>query len=373
MNLIYMDPPYNISFRSNFQANANRPETNETLDDVPRDGLAVKAFRDNYRNGIHSYLDGLRQQLELARELLADDGSMIMQIGPDNLHYAALVMGEVFGMECHVATIPYQTSHMDSKRLTEIGNWLLWYEKTEGGCKYRQLYEANESIEDYLALVGPKGWIERIGDDGEVVVEKLTAAHRRNPGSIPEGVRLYQDIQFLSAHSSTTGRSDTFYYHEDGVPCEEHSGAWDGHECSAECDGVAQRECPIGRACGPRCHANAYPCRAGRQWSVSLKGLHSIAMKGRVHFGANGQVHRKHYREDVTRCAVASNVASGGENVSFGVFISALRRRSAERSLLRLAKAPLSRRLLRLSLDCRIVYCVPFRILCAAGIFRYLG
>ena len=70
VNLIYMDPPYNKSFRSNFQASADTPETEEDWDDLPNDPMAIKAFRDTYRDGVHSYLDGLYEQLTLGRELL---------------------------------------------------------------------------------------------------------------------------------------------------------------------------------------------------------------------------------------------------------------------------------------------------------------
>ena len=75
VNLIYMDPPYNISFRSNFQANTQNPESAEDWDSLPDDGPAIKAFRDTYRDGVHSYLDGLHEQFALGRELLAEDGS----------------------------------------------------------------------------------------------------------------------------------------------------------------------------------------------------------------------------------------------------------------------------------------------------------
>ena len=76
VNLIYMDPPYNKSFRSNFQASADTPETEEDWDDLPNDPMAIKAFRDTYRDGVHSYLDGLYEQLTLGRELLHEKGKL---------------------------------------------------------------------------------------------------------------------------------------------------------------------------------------------------------------------------------------------------------------------------------------------------------
>jgi adenine-specific DNA-methyltransferase len=140
INLIYMDPPYNKSFRSNFQADAEFPEAEEDWDDLPNDPLAIKAFRDTYRDGVHSYLDGLYEQLTLGRELLADDGSFIIQIGPDNLHEVVLLAAEVFGRENHVATIPYRTTTNPSTRLLpEIGNWLVWFAKSKGACPINRL------------------------------------------------------------------------------------------------------------------------------------------------------------------------------------------------------------------------------------------
>ena len=311
VNLIYMDPPYNISFRSNFQIRSDSPETGETLDDVPNDGATLKAFRDNYRNGIHSYLDGLREQLVLARELLADDGSFIMQIGPDNLHYAALAMGEVFGMENHVATIPYKTGNTQAKYLTEIGNWLVWFAKDKANLKYRQLYEEVSSRAEYLESVKHKGWIETPNPDGGVDVVKLTAEHRRNPALIPSDARIYSERDIQSAHTSSTGRSDTFYLHPDGKPCEEHADAWDGHSCSDDCD-KGGGDCPVGRKCGDKCRSNAYPCPTGKHWSVSLRGIHSIAMQNRLHFGEKGNIVRKHYESDVTGRAVNALWGDGG-------------------------------------------------------------
>ena len=121
VNLIYMDPPYNKSFRSNFQASADTPETEEDWDDLPNDPVAIKAFRDTYRDGVHSYLDGLYDQLTLGRELLNEDGSFIVQIGPDNVHEVVMLMAEVFGRENHIATIPYRTTTNCSASTTFAG------------------------------------------------------------------------------------------------------------------------------------------------------------------------------------------------------------------------------------------------------------
>lgn len=87
VNLVYLDPPYNNSFRSNFAPAANDFAIEEGEKGVPNDPLSIQAYRDTYEDDIHSYLDGLKEQLELAQQLLSEDGSIIVQIGPDNLHY----------------------------------------------------------------------------------------------------------------------------------------------------------------------------------------------------------------------------------------------------------------------------------------------
>ena len=296
VNLIYMDPPYNKSFRSNFQADAETPETEEDWDDLPNDPVAIKAFRDTYRDGVHSYLDGLYEQLALGRELLAEDGSFIVQIGPDNVHEVVLLMSEIFGRENHVATIPYQTSlNQSTGMIPEIGNWVIWFvrSKTAATQKYHQLYEKLDRksgishMASYAMCEMPDG-TER----------NLTNAERDNPDTITAGARVFRRMPLDSQHTSTTGRSDPFYLHPGGEPCTEHSAAWDNHTCNATCD-APNNDCPLGRRCGPNCHSNAYPCRVGRHWSVSLRGLHSIGRQGRLTATEKGSLSWKRYEEDV--------------------------------------------------------------------------
>ena len=264
VNLIYMDPPYNVSFRSNFQIAADELETSETLDDLPDDPLAIKAFRDTYRDGVHSYLNGLYEQLALGRELLAEDGSFILQIGPDNVHEIVLLMSEVFSRENHVATIPFMTrTNQSTSMIPEIGNWLVWFakNKTAARSKYRQLYEELD-LKSGISHMAYDAMCEMPDGDERT----LTREEKENPEQIGEGIRIFRRMPSDSMHTSTTGRSTPFYFHPDNRPCPEHSDAWDKHACSDECDGP-NIECPLGKKCGPKCHANGYPCRAGSHWS----------------------------------------------------------------------------------------------------------
>ena len=296
VNLIYMDPPYNISFRSNFQVAANDLETSETLEDLPDDPLAIKAFRDTYRDGVHSYLNGLYEQLALGRELLAEDGSFILQIGPDNVHEVVLLMSEVFSRENHVATIPYRTgTNQSTSMIPEIGNWLVWFakNKTAARSKYRQLYEELD-LKSGISHMAYDAMCEM--PDG--TERNLTREERENPDIIEEGVRIFRRMRLDSEHTSTTGRSAPFYFHPDNRPCPEHSAAWDNHTCGGECD-ESNSDCPLGKQCGPDCHSNVYPCRAGRQWRVSLRGLHAIGIQGRLTATERGSLSWKRYAEEV--------------------------------------------------------------------------
>ena len=328
VNLIYMDPPYNVSFRSNFQVAADDLETSETLDDLPDDPLAIKAFRDTYRDGVHSYLNGLYEQLALGRELLAEDGSFILQIGPDNLHEVVLLMSEVFGRENHVATIPYRTTtNPSTDMIPEIGNWLVWFTKDQDKArgKYHQLYEPTSNrgaILDY--------WQHRARyEDEKGNTRSLSSVERRDPKQIPTTGKIFMTFPCHSAHTSVTGRSDTFYYHENDAPCDDQGWLrdnnesqfhqdhvcnrseckqlypenWGDHTCTGKCDTVeGTRLCPKGRKCSPHCRANGYPCPSGSQWRVSLRGLHAIGQRGRLTLGRN--IQWKFYEDEIPGVAV---------------------------------------------------------------------
>ena len=296
VNLIYMDPPYNKSFRSNFQASADTPETAEDWDDLPNDPMAIKAFRDTYRDGVHSYLDGLYEQLTLGRELLQETGSFIIQIGADNVHEVVLLMAEVFDRENHVATIPYRSAtNPSSDMIPEIGNWLVWYakDKIEAKKKYRQLYEELNRKET-LDLMSFAAMYETL--DGTDT--SLAADEWRNPDLIPQGAKLFRRVSLASAQSSTTGKSDTFYIHSNGKPCPSYATAWENHICNPDCDG-ANPECPLGKRCGPKCAANGYPCPPGSHWRVSLRGLHNIGVAGRLSVSSNETLRWKQYEYEI--------------------------------------------------------------------------
>ncbi len=106
---IYIDPPYGINFGSNWQVSTRNRNVGEKATDASRQPEQVRAFRDTWRLGIHSYLAYLRDRIAIARELLTDSGSLFVQIGDENVHLVRCVLDEVFGKECQVVTIAVKT------------------------------------------------------------------------------------------------------------------------------------------------------------------------------------------------------------------------------------------------------------------------
>ena len=139
---IYVDPPYGIKFNSNFQwSTTSRTVKDGKVDHITREPEQVKAFRDTWRDGIHSYLTYLRDRLVAARDLLTESGSIFVQIGDENVHRVRGLMDEVFGEENSVATICYASSiGLGGKLLDTVTNHIIWYSKSKGSVKYRPLF-----------------------------------------------------------------------------------------------------------------------------------------------------------------------------------------------------------------------------------------
>jgi adenine-specific DNA-methyltransferase len=129
---IYLDPPYGIKFNSNFQwSTTTRDVKDNKADHITREPEQVKAFRDTWRDGIHSYLTYLRDRLTVARDLLADTGSIFVQIGDENVHRVRALMDEVFGDGNFCAVISFaKTTGQTSRTIPQTADYLLWYAKT---------------------------------------------------------------------------------------------------------------------------------------------------------------------------------------------------------------------------------------------------
>ncbi|GIL06683.1 MAG: restriction endonuclease subunit M [Betaproteobacteria bacterium] len=171
---IYLDPPYGIKFNSNFQWSTTSRDVKDGAAHITREPEQVKAFRDTWRDGIHSYLTYLRDRLTVARDLLADSGSIFVQIGDENVHRVRAVMDEVFGDENFVGQITAQkTTSATNVTLPLVTDFILWYARRVEAVKYRSLYlpksHTEGGAEHYGLVVEADGRIrpatesERIG------------------------------------------------------------------------------------------------------------------------------------------------------------------------------------------------------------------
>ena len=144
---IYIDPPYGIKFNSNFQwSTTSRNVTDGKAEHITREPEQVKAFRDTWQDGIHSYLTYLRDRLTVARDLLTESGSVFVQIGDENVHRVRAVMDEVFGEENFVSHISVaKTTGMSGDSLSSVTDHVLWYGKSREHTKYRGLLEAKQA------------------------------------------------------------------------------------------------------------------------------------------------------------------------------------------------------------------------------------
>lgn len=150
---IYIDPPYGIKYGSNWQMKLNSRDVKETDENVSGEPEMIKAFRDTWENGIHSYLTYLRDRLILAKELLTQSGSVFVQISDENVHLVRNLLDEVFGSENFVSQIVFQktSSAGGTTELLAPGavvDYILWYAKDKAKVKFRQLYKPKIFGED---------------------------------------------------------------------------------------------------------------------------------------------------------------------------------------------------------------------------------
>ena len=236
---IYMDPPYGIRYGSNFQPFVSQVGANKDRDrDLTGEPEQIRAFRDTWELGIHSYLTYMRDRLLLSHELLTPSGSCFVQIGKENIHRVAMLMDEIFGTDNRIATICYTTTGGSAaSTLPEVANYLLWYAKDRDHVKYRQLYEPlsrREIIEhfNWHAMVQQR--------DG--TLRKPTKEERFDPDqNLPKDARIYRRMPLDSQGTSSPKRLAPFHY--------------------------------MGRAFRPA---------KGNQWRVSKGGLDRLAELGRL-------------------------------------------------------------------------------------------
>ena len=196
---IYLDPPYGIKFNSNFQwSTTSRDVKDGKTAHITREPEQVKAFRDTWRDGIHSYLTYLRDRLTVARDLLTESGSIFVQIGDENVHRVRAVMDEVFGEENQVSQITFRTTTgRGGDFLSSASNYILWYAKQRENCKFRTSYQdklVGTSTDQVYSLV-------RSADGSN---NRITKAQRNDPSLIPHDARRFCSDNLTSQSGGPT-------------------------------------------------------------------------------------------------------------------------------------------------------------------------
>ena len=191
---IYFDPPYGIKFNSNFQwSTTSRDVKDGKADHITREPEMVKAFRDTWRDGIHSYLTYLRDRLTVARDLLTDSGSIFVQIGDENVHRVRAMMEEVFGEENFISQIAFtKTGGFASDFFTGVFDFLIHFGKCRENTKFRRLFTDKAASKSGLGNYG-------IVEDPTGRERTITRAEKEDPSQLPGGSRLF------GLHSLTSG------------------------------------------------------------------------------------------------------------------------------------------------------------------------
>ena len=230
---IYIDPPYGIKFNSNFQwSTTSRDVRDGKAEHITREPEQVKAFRDTWRDGIHSYLTYLRDRLTVARDLLTESGSIFVQIGDQNVHRVRALMDEVFSDGNFVSDIRFQTSSgFETNLIANVYDRVLWYAKEKSVAKFRRVFRNKEIGSDtyFDSARLPNGDSIRVVETDE----------------LPVGAKIYFKQPLISSGESAN-LSYTF-----------------------EFAGVE------------------YSCGKNRHWKTALEGMRRLQMADRIHYAEN--------------------------------------------------------------------------------------
>jgi adenine-specific DNA-methyltransferase len=198
VQMIYIDPPYGVKFGSNFQPFVRKRDVKHNEDgDMTREPEMVKAYRDTWEMGLHSYLSYLRDRLLLSRELLTSNGSIFIQIGDENVHHVRKIMDEIFGEENFITQFAFKkTGSMSGNFISGIFDTILWYGKDKNLTKFNPLWveRTTESVNSGFPYIELEDKIAR----------RLTNKELSGNSEIPKG-RRFQTYPVMSSGESKEG------------------------------------------------------------------------------------------------------------------------------------------------------------------------
>jgi len=244
VQMVYIDPPYGIKYGSNFQPFVHKRDVKDGKDeDLSQEPETIKAFRDTWELGIHSYLTYLRNRLLLVKQLLSESGSVFVQISDKNIHLIRCLCDEVFGTENYISQIQFfTTAGFETNTLSRVGDYIIWYAKNAEKVKYHQLYmekdvEPGDSLYNWIVL-----------PDGSQ--RSLTQAEKNDKSLIPKGARIYKADNLRSQGASSNPQE--FIYNG----------------------------------------KTYYPGNTSH-WKTAVNGLQNLASKGRIHTTADNLMYRR--------------------------------------------------------------------------------
>ena len=237
VQMIYIDPPYGIEYSSNFQpAIGNRIVKDGRDESLSREPEQIKAYRDTWSLGVHSYLSYLRDRFLLARDILADSGSIFVQISDTNLHNVRMILDEIFGPSNFCAIIPFRkkTMPMGTTLLEQMDDFLLWYARDKSRVKYRQLFVEKDVTGDF-------NW--RFYETPNGKRHKLTEEQIMNHALLQKGARLFR---LKSLEPSGRNDSGMFSFEFEGKTYPHPKNGWATNEEGMKNLASAKRLHPLG-------------------------------------------------------------------------------------------------------------------------------
>ena len=215
VQMVYIDPPYGIRYNSNFQPFISKRDVKDGKDeDLSAEPEMIKAFRDTWELGIHSYLTYLRDRLKLVRDLLSESGSIFVQISDENVHHVREIMDEIFGIGNFVGQIAVKkTVGLGSSGLTGTLDYLIWYSKDKKQLKFRQLYMERQ-VGDGTGYT----WLELMDGSNR----RMTREELDNPKLIPDGSKPFCAAPLMSS-GYTPSCTFSFEFEGKTVPAAKYS------------------------------------------------------------------------------------------------------------------------------------------------------
>ncbi len=259
VQMIYLDPPYGIKFGSNWQVSTRKRDVKDKAEDATRQPEQIRAFRDTWKLGIHSYLAYLRDRLVTARELLTETGSVFVQIGDENVHLVRCLMDEVFGSENFVSLINYATTTgLGKKTLDKAGDYIVWFAKNQEAVKYRNLFIDKGNLES-----GDGAYRSLFLSDGSI--RQMLKSERDGLESIPAESRIFRYDNLVSQSGGETGQ---FPINFEGKIYRIAKGSWKTNGTGIEKLKYARRVGVVGNTLSYVRFADDFPCkRFSNMWT----------------------------------------------------------------------------------------------------------